>query len=73
MRCIVQFKVKQPPEIGDKRIIKKFLILPRELNGIVKWLEVASWEQEYRTVYHFKDSAFFNAWTDTRWADKSTV
>lgn len=75
----MQFKAKQPPEVGDKRITKRFLILPREINGIIKWLEVASWEQEYKTVYHFEDSVLgivevpSNIWIDIRWVDKNTV
>jgi hypothetical protein len=29
------------PQLGDRRIIKKFLVIPCEINNEVRWLETA--------------------------------
>ena len=37
------------PITGDKRIIKKFLFLPKEINHEVRWFENVNIEQVYST------------------------
>jgi len=34
-------KEKQEPNIGDTRLIKKFLFFPKNLNNEIRWLETA--------------------------------
>jgi len=43
-------KRKNPPEIGDRRIIKKFLFFPLEIEDVTKKFKFASIIQEYQIV-----------------------
>lgn len=44
---------------GDSRIITKFLFLPRAIAGETRWLEKATWKQEYWGV----------VWLDLCWVN----
>lgn len=55
------------PRDGDKRIISKFLFIPKELNNEFRWLERARIEQ----VYHFPFR--YGVWSDVRWIDKEKI
>lgn len=35
------------PRIGDIRIRKGFLLLPKTINGETRWLKWAVWKEEY--------------------------
>lgn len=48
-------------ESGTIRIVTKFLLLPKALNGETRWLEKATWERKY---YCFNGCKWR---TDTRW------
>ena len=50
------------PKSGDKRIVSKFLLFPREINNEVRWLEKVKIEQEY-------DRGCLLGWWDIKWAD----
>ncbi len=67
-------KHKEPePKIGDERIVTKFLLLPKCLNGIWRWMECADIVQEYRkhriasVEYHVY--GYYTKWDDIRWVD----
>lgn len=69
-------KSKRYPEVGDTRIKKRFLLFPKSINGITKWLEVASWMQEYKAWYRMEYQEIIgmvevpkNYWTDIEWVE----
>ena len=41
---------KSSPALGEKRVIKKFLICPRQIGTEVRWLETAWIEQKYTSA-----------------------
>ena len=43
----MRYKLKPVPKLGDTRIVKKFLTLPRILNNELRWLEIAKMKQSY--------------------------
>jgi len=58
--------------IGDKRIQRnKFLFLPMTLDGKRKWLQRASWEEEYTEVDAVVElhEGFPYYWKPLRWVD----
>lgn len=55
---------KQPwPKEGDRRIKTRFLVLPKTINREVRWLEKATWEEEYHLGYDF------HQFVPVRWVD----
>ena len=57
------------PHTGDKRIVKRFLLFPKRIKDERRWLETATWEQEYcfyYATYRYGDSY---CWVDIRWVD----
>ena len=40
-------KDKQPIEEGTKRIVTKFLLFPKNIDGETRWLETATFEEVY--------------------------
>lgn len=40
-------------EVGDTRIIRRFLLLPRKIDGEIRWLEVVRIKQVRRKSYEF--------------------
>jgi hypothetical protein len=71
-------KRKNPPEIGDKRIISKFLFVPKEINDVSRWLKRAKIVQEYQVVNecHIEgkelEKTINNEWVDIDWLDKTS-
>ena len=54
-------------QVGDKRIVTKFLLFPKSINGITRWLEVASWQERYKYVqYECK-------WIGIKWIDRNNI
>ena len=65
----MQWKVKKKPELGDERVVTRFLLLPREIDCTGKWLEIASWRQRYIHDY-FIDRCFeIRGWEDVEWVE----
>lgn len=64
----MRWNVRDSSNIGDKRIITKFLLFPKCLNGEWRWLEKASYEQVYGNWCTSSDEDF-NSWSDMRWID----
>lgn len=36
------------PQIGDRRIVTRFLLFPKRINREVRWLEKTTWEESYK-------------------------
>jgi hypothetical protein len=43
---------KTYPNCGDKRRVTKFLLIPRCMGEEWRWLEKATWTQEYQIFYY---------------------
>lgn len=54
------------PNPHDTRIKKRFLILPKKINGETRWLEFATWEESY---CHEKYYSRTIKWNVIRWID----
>lgn len=46
-------KIFDVPTLGTKRIVKKFLILPKSINEETRWLEKVSIEQEIVRAFQY--------------------
>ena len=60
----MRWKKRPKPKIGDTRIVKRFLLFPKNLNNDVVWLEVAHIRQ---CIYH--GDYFGYTWKDQEWVD----
>jgi hypothetical protein len=47
----MRWKIESDPYIGQERIIKKFLLFPKEIKNEVRWLEQATYKEEYGVIY----------------------
>jgi len=60
-------KIKRPLKNGDVRIVEKFLLLPKTINGETRWLEKTKFRQRFEFYY---DALYvWEAWRDMNWAD----
>lgn len=59
----------QHPKIGDRRITKAFLFFPLKIGTESRWLETATYEEEYRVTnkVDFGDEG----WVPLRWINSS--
>jgi len=48
------------PKPGDTRVISKFLLFPRTINSITRWLEFAEIKQTFYSL---------EGWEDDEWTD----
>jgi hypothetical protein len=69
----MKWKTKENPrpEYGDRRIVDRFLFLPKEMEGEWRWLEKAAWGQEYQ-ILTYEDYSF-GKWVDLNeegWIDR---
>lgn len=39
------------PRVGDSRIRRRFLLIPRCINGEWRWMERAAWRETYRSYW----------------------
>ena len=70
-----KWKKKQQPKEGDMRIVGRFLLFPKCLNGEWRWLENAQIQQEYRPTRWFGEDKLPNRreyptiweWVDVCW------
>jgi len=53
------------PELGDKRIYEKFLLLPLRIGDQTRWLEFTCIEQEY---YQCRLAPY---WRNVKWSNSS--
>lgn len=56
------------PVVGCIRSKTRFLLFPKRIGDTVKWLEVATWNEEYVHGYNNFGEPFF-IWEPTRWVD----
>ena len=58
---------------GDTRIKTRFLLFPKCINGIYRWLEIASFEQSYDGCKYDIDfwfiDTYLGGWKNTQWVD----
>lgn len=66
----MRWKVRPVPKLGDRRILRRFLFLPKTVNGETRWMEVGEWEEEYIPVENYLN---FNRWDAVRWTDQPDV
>ena len=58
------------PINGEKRARKVFLFFPLEINGEVRWLEKATFTQEYQRPSYAMDGSFVpGIWMNMDWQD----
>ena len=62
----MRWKIKPDPKMGDERIIKRFLILPRIVKGECRWLESA---QILQIMYPLEGEGSRLVWEDSMWVD----
>ena len=55
--------------IGAKRTKSKFLWFPKWIKGDYRWLENATWEDEYYDVYYHDGPFCGGMWIARRWID----
>jgi hypothetical protein len=63
------------PKLGDKKIVRRFLFHPLELDREVRWLETASVEYEAKELpYHFRYMPlliYYVDWVAVRFVDET--
>jgi len=64
----MRWKAKLPEILGQSRIIKRFLFLPKCINYEWRWLEIASIKQMYMT-----DNKLEHIWVDVCWQDNFMI
>lgn len=52
---------------GERRIKKRFLILPKKINGEIRWFEFAKWEEICRHKRYHNHGL---KWYKSRWVDE---
>lgn len=57
---------KHTPKHGDERTVRRFLLLPRCINGEWRWLELATIRQEWQVYPYYRRR---NSWYDLHWID----
>lgn len=57
--------IDKTPSIGDERVIKVFLFIPRKIGRDIRWLETAKIRQRY--VYRWKEPG--TCWFDCDFVD----
>lgn len=61
------------PEIGDRRVVRKFLWLPLKLADESRWLESAYIHQVYTGGYGGPDGCTSPFWRSFAWAEPSDL
>jgi len=71
----VNIKINSSPSVGDKRIIRKFLIIPRYFDREWRWMEFAHIEQTYYKLTNLSigieiwEAIWKTGWENVGWAD----
>ena len=60
-------KIKCKYKPGDIRIIKRFLILPKTINGEIRWLEKVKIKQRFE--YYIDVVIPLSEWTNIEWVN----
>ena len=62
----MRWKSRKPREEGTTRIVSAFLFFPKEIDDIWRWLEVATWKEEWYTGEGELD---VYVWLPIKWLD----
>lgn len=54
--------IKEGPKWGDRRIKTRFLLFPKCMGGEWRWLETATWIQEYE--FRSTEDYYYGKWVD---------
>jgi len=54
---------------GKKRIIHKFLWIPKRIEDEMRWLEFATFEQEVYSFDNWETGELVYKWINLRWID----
>lgn len=49
----MKVRLREKPQDGEKRVKRRFLIFPKTINRDFRWLEVATWEEQYGIREYF--------------------
>ena len=73
-------KRKNPPEVGDRRIVSKFLFFPKTIEDETRFFCFSSFVQEYRSINELDlskeglEGVAFKEWADVSWlGEKETA
>ena len=62
----MKIRTEYQPIVGDTRIKEGFLFTPKIVDGKIRWLCRAKWQQEYiATLYGY-------SWVNTCWVEDSS-
>jgi hypothetical protein len=65
-----KLKAERAPALGEIRVIyRRFLWLPKYINGEIRWLERASWSEKYISVGSYEYQVV--KWMKLAWVDYS--
>lgn len=62
-------KIKPEIDRGQIRMITKFLLLPKNINGEIRWLETVSLAQEACPMHDPTTGSSWIQWDDLYWID----
>ena len=69
----MRWKDKPISKVGDKKIVTKFLWFPKKINRETRWLEKATWEEEYQQICESEEECYsclcscLCKWIETKW------
>lgn len=67
---------KEEPELGETRLIRKFLLFPKRINDEWRWLERALIYQKYISrralIPEVRHPIYIKCWRDSSWADNES-
>lgn len=62
----IKLNQNDSPSTGDTRIRHGFLLFPKVINDVLRWLETAWWEERYQSMLG-EDSETNGYWYATKW------
>ena len=68
----MRWKAPKYHSLGDLRHVRKFLILPRTIQGEVRWLEMATITQQFKVVERPLKGGWIKChrWVNVAWVNK---
>lgn len=63
----LKLKPRQKPIVGDTRVKRKFLWLPRIINNELRFWETATWQEEFKPIDYYLLNK--NQWVPEEWID----
>lgn len=67
----MRWKTNVTPKVGDTRVVTKFLWWPKTIDAVTRWMETASYKQEYQS-YSLPSEDYPVSrigWIDMEWTD----